>query len=341
MAPGTTLIIASDSAVAISNQLKVNAKNLTDRDFLKITNHYQHRINQHATMDFKVPPTYRKVKAHQTNSDIDSYYNNLADKVAKQATTLPKQQYPLLPLHIASLPSETYLHQDQKLITQYPPTFFKKQLQTRHHDAFETRIKLKWGENEAFNFPQIKKLITYRQHHNTYLHTTERRQLKFRQNITTERLPTKNRLYQWKLPDVKDTLCPLCHTEPETDRHLWECNFTKEQYPILISRTQALITERYYPIQNHQLIQPTLNLIKLNRRDICQFMKSPLARGIILDQHCQQTLQLAQLHYVKNNGNIILLQILDCWLSAFYEIIWKTRCTTWNDQLELQHAMEN
>jgi hypothetical protein len=132
-----------------------------------------------------------------------------------------------------------------------------------------------------------------------------------------------DKLKQWGI--VREDTCPRCKQQPETYNHVWQCQKTKDKIEEIINETKEIMASRHKEsIDWNKLSEPdTEELIaKLDITGI-EFLDNPNAKGIITKGTVQK---LRSSKKITQQYNEWTLYALDCWLSAFYKMIWTERC---------------
>jgi ribonuclease HI len=318
LSPTQTLTIITDSQLAITNIQNI-FKNLNERQILKMNNHHTLQMIFYKIQTKSLSLKLEYVKAHD-NSITTQNYNQEADNIAKE----PNSTILVPSCPFDSHYSLTYLHINNQMIQQYPATYIKQQFQKSMHLRSINKINAT-HLNSTIDINNTLLLTTFND--NNYLNATKYREHKFRIKLLTASLTTKELLYSWNL--VQDKKCPVCHTQIETQDHMFQCQNTTKLYPVLQSTTKSAFTALYqksYPEQPD--IYPALStIIGINK---IAFLSSNTAKGIISEELTTQIAKLlSSISFPKRkNSNQLkpLIIFLDCWLTAIYQLIWKPRC---------------
>lgn len=254
---------------------------------------------------FETKPKFIKVKAH-----TNIFWNEKVDKLAKEAAE-EKQQ--TITIHLQK--DTTYLHQNNKIVEIYPSTKIKKDLQTNLSKEIDDKIKTIWPEINT----KISKKFTIPTAKTNYLDTTFMSKQNFRQHIILNTLPTKYKTHQNKI--TKDKLCPRCHIETETIKHIFTCRHTKDIYTQLIQETKESIG-KINKMPNKHRIDQIYKLLDLDNPE--NFLTKEIALGIINNNFITQYKTLFT-PFEKDKLKTLQL-ILETWLNKIHEKIWKYRC---------------
>jgi hypothetical protein len=124
----------------------------------------------------------------------------------------------------------------------------------------------------------------------------------------------------------------MCQQATEDQSHLFSCVESVRKMDRLVERTKELITKRLdnldmYRILKDQTDKPSSSylLYYLNHKSVfdCSFLSTVQARGIVTKE---LTNKFSQAKRLKANRDLWLHLTIDCWLSAFHEIVLKERC---------------
>ena len=124
-------------------------------------------------------------------------------------------------------------------------------------------------------------------------------------------------LHKW---DENNTdLCPLSH-ETEDIQHLWVCPNTLQNFENLLDKTKTLIIDRYKDIATTS-VNKVINLIQMNNS---RFLQTLLSKGIVTNAIYLHLLTDFSRNALSDSVKLskLLVPILDCWLSAFHELVW-------------------
>ena len=123
--------------------------------------------------------------------------------------------------------------------------------------------------------------------------------------------------------------CKRCKTHIEIHEHLWTCLETLNKITEMKEKTKECIKVRLEESTdgkklkwNETTMNTIIQIIDLNEQN---FETTTQAKGIITEDLISKFRQHKDM---KHKPSDYLLLILDCWLSTFYETIWKQR----NDQ---------
>ena len=151
-----------------------------------------------------------------------------------------------------------------------------------------------------------------------------------RLKLIHRKLPTLDKVQHYKY--LRDTNCPMCHQEYETQDHLFVCPEAQRSFVTLADKTQEIMksrldTQDFYQSLKKQGDLPAMSYILyfLNNQRFfdSSFLGTPQAKGLI---STQLTSHFTRAKRLKSNRDRWMHLAIDSWLSAFYEVIWKERC---------------
>ena len=157
----------------------------------------------------------------------------------------------------------------------------------------------------------------------------------FRIKTILGQIPTLSKVS--KFIDIPSDRCPRCLREPESNEHLWLCSHTKRNIPKLRTDTITLCTTRKITSLDWKSIinlEPPVTYSRLldfigfhdqQAHHGHPFLQSDESKGII-------TNTMKTRFNAYNIPEIWMRYIIDCWLSSFYELIWKYR-----NELQFDH----
>jgi ribonuclease HI len=292
------------------------------RNIMKMTNHFLLMSIKHYWNQFATTPTLIKVPAH--TNDPRYKYNALADSLAKRATNSSLTHAPIdlnLPLEIAKQHSYTFLFHNNTLVEQYPAHYIKKKFrlaQRENNDkSLRKNIAITIDSQEPIDIRFTREIIKKAA---PRMNPSQVKELKFRIQLYNRRIATGKLLHSWSLSN-RET-CPYCH-QTEDIQHLWQCSNTRNHFSSLIQHLEKEYFCRY-PKANVIHYQTICKLTQIHHPN---FLFSSISKGILIKWYK---------NYIKDewlNNNLdaselfqTLVQIIDCWLSLFYDHIWKPRC---------------
>ena len=313
---------------------KILNNNLTERQLLKIPNHYYLQLNHHYYKEFTTPPTLVKVKGHSTN-----HWNNEADKLAKHTATIHSHIHHkhhctedhIHQIHITASqtvldqPNMKFIYRNKQIIQTYPSKLIKNQYQNEHTTSNNTYLQSLHPENHDINMEKTFKLASFFPKDN-FLDTSFMHEQKFRLKLQNKSLATKSNLRKRGISD--DDTCPFC-TSIESIDHLWQCQNTITQIPQIYAKFKENLQTRH-SIKSHtidlssipEVIQITTKL-DINENTLTN------TTGLITNHIIQQIQHIqwpADRTYLTSTARIdLLFMILDCWYNALYRTIWIPR----------------
>jgi ribonuclease HI len=305
------ITILTDSQVSIDQIEGYTNNKTTERNKLKMTNHFILAAIKEEINKFDIKPKFIKVKAHN-----NIFWNEQVDKIAKEAAEEPEQTIHIeLREETGKQNKHTYLYQNNNIIEIYPTTKLKKDFQHKQEIEINNRIKAKWPDINT----TISKQSTISTKKLNRLDTTHMTKQNFRQHILLNTLQTKEQTYKTKI--TKDRNCPRCHTETETITHVFTCRHTKELFNDIIQETKkSLISNTHLP--NKHRLEQIFNMINIDNPET--FLTKETAYGVINNNFLNN---YKTIFTPFERDKIKTLQIiLETWLDNFHEQIWKYRC---------------
>lgn len=148
------------------------------------------------------------------------------------------------------------------------------------------------------------------------------KEMKFRIETITKKLPTLDNLRVWK--KISDDTCPRCRRAIETNDHIWTCESTKSKLPDIFQEMESMLKRKINKKQTSEKTLSYLNLMKSDRH----ILHRNYTKGIITESEITQ-MQNSINKDCNNNEHRIktdMTETIDTWLTAFYNQIWKPRC---------------
>ena len=328
------ITIYTDSQSTIQAMETIQKNNLTERQLLKIPNHYNLQLNNHFYKEYTTPPMLVKVKGHSNN-----HWNNEADKLAKHTATLKSnihnahhctndnisQVYITAPRTVLEQPNMKFVYRNKNIIQKYPSKIIKTQYHNTNITKNNTYIQSVHLHNHDINIDKTFQLASFFPTDN-FLDTSFMHEQKFRMKLQNKSLATKSNLRKRGILD-QDT-CPFC-TSIETIDHLWNCTYTTSQIPQIFTQFKENLQTRHSIKDDAidlsaipevtQIAEPlTINDSTLTNTD-----------GIITNDMIQKTKLIPwpdNRRYLKSKSRTdLMFMILDCWYNALYRTIWIPR----------------
>jgi hypothetical protein len=228
------------------------------------------------------------------------------------------------------------LFKDGILVQQYPRTFIKSQFRQTNSQKLNQKIVESYQEqfpnSQSLTEVSIKKALKLATSLSDSTHFLDARYIneeKFRKNLILNKLPTLETIHSWntaKKTYAESNHCTSC-TEgiTETVQHIWNCPATVKAYQDILEQAEVLLKYRYKIARN----QPLFQLFS---------MKLGIAKPLFLTKLHQAIFFPEELidHYTnilteqykagpKKDISDMFHMIFDCFLSAFYSIIWSPR----------------
>ena len=143
------------------------------------------------------------------------------------------------------------------------------------------------------------------------------RDLKFRMQTLNSRLAVGKLLHSYN--SNLSNQCPYCN-QIEDIPHLWSCQTTINKYPQISDETMLIFHNRYPKLP--------LNIINILNINNPNFLNLHLSCGIVTDNDILTLEELLKKYpqYKHHSTKKLLSSAIDCFLSAFYNLIWKPRC---------------
>jgi len=278
---------------------------------------------------FNTRPTIVKVPAH--TSDPKYINNQLADRLAKQALfNYSSKPTPLtLPPIVANNIEFNNIYHNGNLVEVYPSKFiknlFRKKEKEKNNESLVRNIKKTFFYNQeiAIEIEIIKKIICSAA---PRMDPSRVKDLKFRMQTINNRLATGKLLHSYN--SKLSNKCPYCN-KVEDIPHLWSCQNTINLYPQLILETKLIMIKRFPKI--------SLDILNLLQMENPEFLNLHLSCGIITTEDLDMLKTIVKDNDRHQNIEIkdIFIKSLDCFLSAFFNLIWKPRCEVYyNPDLE-------
>jgi exonuclease III len=350
------LTIYTDSTSAIASQLKFDHNNhQTTREILKIPNSLLHSINEAIAQEKFIEITYQHVKAHTNNQDIHSLLNDQADKVAKEHAfppTLASRDYlietihnnpynPYIPKEIAHNTAHSQLFHNGILIQQYPRKHIKNQFQILQSNYLYEKIRQNFAElypnNPVISSSSIKQTLefsTSRSNATHFLDATHIHEEKFRRNFILNKLPLADSMYSWNSTKKVYSPTPYCYLcfdinqtalHYENLQHLWTCTYTHQHYNNLHIETYKILKTRYKITSEHFLIKQIATILNITS-PTC--LSSLFRLAFFHEEDVLSIISPIALTFQGHQTKIIkaLKNLIDSFMSAYYKLIWTTRC---------------
>ena len=243
--------------------------------------------------------------------------------------------------------NDVFLHvstETKQLIELYPVKFLRKEHQDRITQCIAKKLESVWSESRNIQINKILRLTKDAAGKENWLDasTQTKNEIAFRTKMLFKQLPCLTNVAIYK-PQLL-TACPRCLAEPETQNHIWICPKTIEAQGELIGKTIEIIKFRKENLSMYKILkeakkQPQakyfLPFLGLNLSDSAryeQFLGSNWSKEII-DQDLLNRFNLAKA--VKKDRFLWMHLVMDSWLSAFYDIIWKNRSGKVRERSEL------
>jgi ribonuclease HI len=305
------ILLHLDSQVAIQQIHKMLTQDLTERELLKIPNYGLLTAIKQEIHRLEFEPTIYKVKAH---SGIR--LNERADRKANEGRQVPIDQR--TDIIISRLPeserNKAYIYHKYQRTETYPSRIIKTQSNQTQTAASEDKLNRIWELDMDYKRTiQLTKFGMGR----TNTETTKLSEHKFRINIINNLMHTMERATEWN--QISDNRCRRCNTIPETQRHILECQVTKERHPLIIQQAITFFELRYKHIRIPKDIKNIYNLFDIIGLTDINILRTPIASGILT-----HTL----MEYVQSDTPIninTLTAVMDCWLSSLYKTVWLHR----------------
>jgi ribonuclease HI len=344
------LQLHSDSTSAISSltQIITQSQSLTSRQKLKIPNLLIYEIISHSLQQNQQSLTLTHVKAHTNQQGEHFIYNKIADTLAKQAAnpvdkegTLNAIYYrqfsPYIPKELASNYQHTQVFYNGMIAMTYPRKLIKKHFITQHNDIITSKIQDAYHSIyphlpplSAESTKQALKMASNLSKMSHFLDARNVHEEKFRRNLLLNQIPTLVLMKSWKLksgfPTSSNCVMCSCNT-PEDFHHLWTCANISKQVEKMIPTVLIIIKERYNIPANTLALQ-----LLIKRLQLSKYTSLPTIIKLSFFPELEiNTLQtFIQKSHKGKPADILnlIFQLLDSYLSAFYELIWKPRCRT-------------
>jgi len=319
---GAITRINTDSQASIDGINKMLRNTMTEREILKTPNSGLLLAIANEMKRTTTQPELLKVKAH-----IGLPLNERADRNAK-AITEDKQQIPFeylqdrLPNHPRN---EACLHKNNEKIEIYPGQYIANITKEKLAIQNKLRLENKW-QTEVDGIKSAK-FTHYGMGKLTRFDASHTKEHKFRINLSTKCLYTAELAKIHKR--TSDPRCRRCKTEIESQTHVMECSITTKFLEKTKEEAIHNLINRNSSKEFSKIIckDPSLpfELLGLFKSDS---MKKPIAYGIISKENTADIIQ----HEDFNSEWIF--PILDAWLSAVYQTIWKPRL----EQTYIKHS---
>ena len=153
---------------------------------------------------------------------------------------------------------------------------------------------------------------------------------KFRRNLLLNQIPTLVLMKSWNLksgfPTSSNCVMCSCNT-PEDFHHIWTCANISTQMDKMITEILRIIKERYNIPANTPVLRLLIKRLKLANNSSLPAISKLF---FFTEQDINPLKTFLQESYRGNPADIsnLIFQLLDSYLSAFYELIWKPRCRT-------------
>jgi ribonuclease HI len=236
---GSTVDIYTDSACAISTFNSLHDPKLTPRRFQKINNVLLWQAIKHIIVILNLKVSLHKVKAHS-----DNIYNDMADNLAKQAardhTFFTSVSVKGLPEQLGHLTFNNDVIIDRN-IRKTLKTLINFRTLENHISHRNLSHVQRMSYNNSINWLYSQRWIKY----NPFDRATSLKYSKlvsWRIKTSTSSLPTLDILNR-NYPDLLNgfTECFFCHSELESNDHLWSCTKVLELLrPIFLNHQNIL-----------------------------------------------------------------------------------------------------
>jgi hypothetical protein len=344
------LDLFTDSTSAISSQTQVlkHSQSLTSRQRLKIPNLLLYEVTAHSLKQNKQSLFLTHVKAHTNQHGEHFKYNNIADTLAKQAAnpmdkeqslnSIYYRQYnPYIPQEIAANYLHTQVFHNGIIAMVYPRTILKHHFITKYNDLLISQIQAAfhslYPHLPPLSAESTKQAMTLASNLSKMSHFLDARNVheeKFRRNLLLNQIPTLVLIKSWNLksrfPTSSNCVMCSCNT-PEDFHHLWTCANISTQMDKMIPAILKIMKERY----NIPANTPVLRLL-INRLNLANHSSLPAITKLFFftEQEINPLQTFLKESYRGNMADIsnLIFQLLDSYLSTFYELIWKPRCRT-------------
>jgi hypothetical protein len=253
--------------------------------------------------------------------------NELADTAAKEALIHGE----LIQLESSDFHRfDFFLHQNRQPVDVYPRRIIQRTFQNQIRGRLEDKFNHIWGldDTDVVETVTIANKGMEIQNHLDSSHTKEQ---SFRIKLSFQKTPTLKLVQKYK--SYINTICPRCGEEEEDIDHLFQCQDTYSHLDELTKQTTQLIESRkkdvvlYRPLKE-QKDQPAgsylLYYLAGKKRFDESFLDTPQSKGIITKSLIGQFKDAKRL---QANRKLWLQLTVDSWLSTFYDVIWKRRCT--------------
>jgi ribonuclease HI len=278
-----------------------------------------------------------KVKAH---SGI--LRNEQADKLAKEASENSQVPFDTVKNHS----QQTYLYKNNALKDEYPGHLLKKEHTENVQNYVENRVTTLWQSellNQNLEHKKTVDLAKYGMNISNVLDVSCRNEQIFRVNIINKSLPVLSQVKDFTFKNnqkLANATCLQCNTRNETFYHVWSCLKTRTKHYELYKKTLYLLDKRKNENSFYKELQsckdpPTskqLVCILTDFKPVKTFLSSINAKGIVTNSLWHRFRNSKKL---KNNHALWLHYTMDCWLSAFHELVWKPRCLQVADKSQL------
>ena len=219
----------------------------------------------------------------------------------------------------------------------YPRTILKHHFITKYNDLLISQIQAAFHSIyphlpplSAESTKQALKMASNLSKMSHFLDARNVHEEKFRRNLLLNQIPTLVLMKSWNLksrfPTSSNCVMCSCNT-PEDFHHLWTCANISTQMDKMIPAILKIMKERY----NIPANTPVLRLL-INRLNLANHSSLPAITKLFFftEQEINPLQTFLKESYRGNMADIsnLIFQLLDSYLSTFYELIWKPRCRT-------------
>lgn len=297
--------------------MKVNQYNCIPANILIGINNYDivyfiHKLIQNKRLTI----TLNKVKAH-----IGLILNERADILAKEAAKNNCIEKDSIPPYA----NISTLYKNNVNTATNPKQILRKETQEKHMENSTTCIEKHHNPQNSYKI-DIKNTILTTQNNSGKKNTLDAsyaKESKFRIEMINNTLPVLTLVKEYYNKENINTKCPRCFNQEEDADHITCCTDTTTKISSIITETMRIAEERLKLPQNKKITIDNLYKIIEYLKNKNNLNNEPIIKGIITENFKNDIRNIID---NKLNTTEHAVFITECWLSAFYTIIWKPRC---------------
>jgi ribonuclease HI len=340
------LSIYTDSLSSI-NAIQIMSRNPSAREIIKFDDFAIVEKIHHELKRFDNKPSIHWVKSHS-----DDPSNNAVDRIAKAACGMDLPITDVTPyktgidnerdFHIHVADTENNIER----LDRYPSSFVRQERIQFLKERNIERLARKWPEYEV-DYEMTTAAVCSSLDRKNHLDCSNQRAHSFRINVLGQNLQTFDKLnrYNFWMSNCED--CIFCG-EPETNKHIWECSYTKENFASFIAKTlEYALHETEISCKKRKVdfsdstkmaVEAAIKILfryipEEDKYDTESFLGSPEARGIIEKTLPTMFHQLPEeLEAMGAHGTIniksekwLAITLVAAWNRALYDLWWRPR----------------